>query len=276
MPILPETNIITFGNQKGGVGKTTSVVNVAAALAMNDANVMVIDADPQGNCSSILLKERELRETNSIVDALNATSESLPLSSRACRTFHPALKIIPNSSRCMLWEREVANTPQAVLGLRQLIENDQGLAKYDYILIDTPPTLGVMMNNALMASDFVIVPVPPSDQFALDGLVTFFNLIQNIRNRNNDLKLLGIVFTRYDQNWGASKKNLEKIETYFVQLKINVFQTRIHNCPEVDLAHMARLTLFETEEISVCAEEYSQLSEKISAMLRDVRQKATR
>ncbi len=275
MPILPKTHIITFGNQKGGVGKTTSVINTAAALAMDGADVLVIDADPQGNSSTILLQEKELRDDHSLVSALDAVSERLPLSSRACRTSHPTLKIIPNSSKCMLWERKVANTTLAMIGLREMIERDQGLTEYDYILIDTPPTLGVMMNNALMASDFVVVPVPPSDQFAMDGLVTFFNLVQNIRRHHSGLKLLGILFTKYNSDWGESKTNIKKLRNRFAQIGINFFPTTIHACPEVDHANMVRHSLFETDVLSLCAEEYRRFAAEIKSIIIQHAEKTT-
>lgn len=272
MSIVPETTIIAFGNQKGGVGKTTSVVNVATSLAMQGANVLVIDADPQGNSSTILLEDQKLRETNSLTDALSAQPGSSPLSSLACKTFHPSLGIIPNSSRCMLWERKVANSTEAVLGIRRLLEEDQKLSEYEFILIDTPPTLGVMMNNALMASDYVVIPLPPSDQFALDGLASFLNLVQSIRSRNNKLKLLGIIITKYDPTWGDSKENLKKIKAYFTKIGINVFSNIIHNSPEIDLSHKARSTLFETQDMPICAQEYSQLTQELYTIVRNVRQ----
>jgi len=273
MSIIPETSIITFGNQKGGVGKTTSVVNVAASLAVQGARVLVIDADPQGNCSSIFIHDHKLKVSKSLDTSLRAPVGSIPLSSIACKTFHPALQVIPNSSQCMLWEREVANTSDAVWGLRHRIEGDPELGIYDYILIDTPPNLGVMMNIALVASNYVIVPVPPSDQFALDGLATFLNLIQNIRNQRISVKLLGLLLTKYNPEWANSEKNMENIKAYFSRIGINVLLPVIHDCPEVPQSHKARITLAEMEEQFICKDEYSQLAEKISSILKNVRMK---
>ncbi len=225
--------------------------------------MLVIDADAQANSSSILLQNMQLRETHSLVDALTDTNGTKQLSQIACATSIPNLQIIPNTARCMLWEREVAKKAEAIFGIDMAIKRDSGLRKYDFIIFDTPPNLGTMMNNALMASDFIIIPIPPSDQFALDGMASFLKLIGSIRKYNKRLKLLGIMICKYDENWGQSANNLQKIETYFAKLGIHVFRSRIHNSPEIDIANMHRQTLFESQQLNTSAKEHALLSMEI-------------
>jgi chromosome partitioning protein len=130
-----------------------------------------------------------------------------------------------------------------------------------------------MMNIALVASNYVIVPVPPSDQFALDGLATYLNLIQNIRSQQIPVKLLGLLITKYNPEWAKSEKNLENIKTYFSRIGINVLLPVIHDCPEVPLSHKSRMTLTEMEEQFPCKDEYAKLAEKITSILKNVRMK---
>ena len=180
--------IITFGNRKGGVGKTTTVINLASSLANCGKKVLIIDTDPQANCSSILLNNYGDRKSRSLINALEAPNGEVLLSSVACDTYHKSIKIVPNVTRCMLWERKVAQQSDAVIGIKRLVYQDESLREYDFIFLDTPPTLGVMMNNALMVSNYVIIPIPPSDKFALDGLAAYLNLIGAMRKYNNQLK----------------------------------------------------------------------------------------
>lgn len=250
---------ITIGNRKGGVGKTTTVINLASYLANIGAKVLIIDTDPQANCSSILLQDFADREHRSLINALEAPNGELLLSTVACDTFHPFLQIVPNTPRCMLWERKVAQASDAVMGIKRLVLQDDQIRQYDFIIFDTPPNLGVMMNNALLASDYVIIPVPPSDQFALDGLAAFLNLIGAIRTHNRKLKLLAVLITKYDPSWGKSALHLDQIKKYFFKKGISIFKTIIHNCVEIDLAHVERKPVFEVAPTSSGAKEYEAL-----------------
>lgn len=254
---------ITIGNRKGGVGKTTSVINLASYLAILGKKILIIDTDPQGNCSSILLENFDDRNTHSLIDALEAPAGEGLLSKIACDTYHPGIKIVPNTSRCMLWERKIAQESDAVLGISRLINQDPGLYNYDFIFFDTPPNLGVMMNNALMASDYVIIPIPPSDQFSLDGLAAYLDLIASIRKHNKRLRLLAVLITKYDPDWGNSLHNFIQIKKYFSQKKISIFHTLIHNSPEIDMSHVERKPVIETAPQSDGANEYSALGREL-------------
>ena len=254
---------ITVGNRKGGVGKTTTVINLASYLADAGANVLIIDTDPQINCSSIMLKNFEDRNTRSLISALEAPDGTILLSSVACETYHKRIKIVPNTSRCMLWERQIAQEQDAVMGIRRLIDQDKALKAYDFVLFDTPPNLGVMMNNSLMASDYVIIPIPPSDQFSLDGLAAYLNLIGAIRKHNKLLKLLAVLITKYDPEWGNSSRNLQQIEDYFFSKGVSIFKTQIHNCPEIDMAHVERKPVLMTAPASNGAMDYASLGKEI-------------
>ncbi|HIP37904.1 MAG TPA: ParA family protein [Desulfocapsa sulfexigens] len=254
---------ITLGNRKGGVGKTTSVINLASYLAILGKKILIIDTDPQANCSSILLEDYDDQNTRSLIDALEAPEGEALLSEIACNTHHPRIKIVPNTTRCMLWERKIAQEAEAVIGIRRLINQDPDINKYDFVFFDTPPNLGVMMNNALMASDYVIIPIPPTDQFSLDGLAAYLELIGSIRQHNPNLKLLAVLVTKYDPDWGKSRQNLNQIKKYFSQKGISIFNTLIHTCPEIDMAHVERKTIFESAPRSCGADEYSTLGKEL-------------
>ncbi|MFO7987272.1 MAG: ParA family protein [Desulfatiglandaceae bacterium] len=262
------TEFITIGNQKGGVGKTTTAVNLGDALGREGHRVLVLDADPQGNCTSILLKEIALREQFSLVKALEAPPEEGTLSSMACSTSNDNMDVIPNTIRCMLWERTAANTPDAILGFLRLSNKDKGLNKYDFVVIDTPPNIGTMVNNALMISHYAIMPIPTSDQFALDGLATFLRIIQNIRSQNGKLKLMGVVLTKHDSRANVYVKNRERIIEYFSNKGIHVFGTTIRINVDIDRAHMKRKTIFEFDPTKYGAKDHMSLAKEVVQIVR--------
>jgi len=261
-------HIITIGNQKGGVGKTTTTLNLADALGRKGLQVLVIDADPQGNCTSILLKEIALREQFSLVKALEAPVGETDMSSMACSTSNDNVDIVPNTIRCMLWERTAANTPDSILGFLRLTRNDKGLQKYDFVLIDTPPNIGCMVNNALMISDYAIIPIPTSDQFALDGLATFLRILQNMRSQNGKLKLMGVLLTKYDSRANIYVKNRDRIINFFDAKGINVFETTIRINIDIDRAHMKRKTIFEFDPSKYGAKDHAALAEEVIEIVR--------
>ncbi len=264
---------LTVGNRKGGVGKTTTVINLASYLASIGAKVLIIDTDPQANCSSILLNDFDDRNNRSLIDALEALNGEILLSSLACDTYHEFIKIIPNTSQCMLWERQVAKHSDAVMGIKRLIDQDARMDTYDFIIFDTPPNLGVMMNNSLMASDYVIIPIPPSDQFALDGLAAYLNLIGSIRQHNHNLKLLAVLITKYDPAWGNSAWNLNQIKKYFINKGISLFTTHIHNCAEIDMAHVERRPVLISAPKSSGAAEYESFGMELIDILEAIYRK---
>jgi chromosome partitioning protein len=258
---------ITLGNRKGGVGKTTSVINLASYLAILGKKILIIDTDPQANCSSILLKNFTDRDTHSLVTLLEAPADTARISQAVCETYHDNIKIIPNTTRCMLWERNIGQNADAVLGIKRLLQKDSGVQHYDFVLFDTPPNLGAMMNNALMASDYVVIPIPPSDQFSLDGLAAYLDLIQGIRKHNQHLKLLAVLITKYDPNWGNSASNLSQIQEYLSQRGISIFHSHIHNCPEIDMAHVSRQPIFEYAPNSISANDFAAFGKELLEVL---------
>ena len=145
--------------KKGGVGKTTTTVNMAAGLAELGKKVFVIDADAQANTSKILLQQMELRETRNVPEVLSDPNGGL-FSAAACPTNYPNIMIVPNHIKCLLWEEQVRGSVDGILGFKRIFHKDKALQEYDYIVLDTPPNLGVMINNALMISNYVIIPVP--------------------------------------------------------------------------------------------------------------------
>lgn len=181
---------ITIANQKGGVGKTTTVVNIAAGLAEKGKKVLCIDLDPQGNLSDYLGYDFE--GTHTIVDVLKGQAN---LSECVVSAKNEPIDYIPADITLATADMFLAQTMCREQILRKAIASDENIKKYDYILIDCLPSLGILVTNALAAADGVIVPVQVQ-KFALNGIVQFedvFNLVKD--NINPELELLGILET---------------------------------------------------------------------------------
>lgn len=255
--------IITVGNQKGGVGKTTTVINLSDALGRLGKKVLVIDADPQSNTTSVLLKRVELRDTFNLLKVLDSTDLDMTFSAAACATSQENVMIVPNTIHCLVWEQKVLNQLEAILGFDAVIERDEKLNEYDFVLIDTPPNLGAMVNNALMVSDYVLVPVPTSDQFALDGFGTYASNILKFATRNRNLKILGALLTKYDARSPAYKANKKGIVQFFQAKKIPIFETIIRINVDIDKAHQKRKTIFELDPGKPGAQDYMALAQEV-------------
>jgi len=210
--------VLAIANQKGGVGKTTTSMNLAAALGVLEKKVLVIDADPQANATSGLgFDPRNI--TNGIYECLinEVEPKDIILTSSS-----PNLDLIPAHIDLVGAEVEMINLPNREKMMRMAI--DKVKDNYDFIIIDCSPSLGLITINALTASDAVIIPVQ-CEYFALEGLGKLLNTIKIVQTRlNNDLAIEGILLTMYDTRLRLSNQVVDEVKTHFQDL---VFDTII-------------------------------------------------
>ena len=220
MSIFQNTKIISITNQKGGVGKTTTAINLATALATIDKKVLVIDFDPQGNASTGLGIEQNERSQ----DIYPLLFEKNSFNELIKQTKIKNLDVIPASIDLSAAEIDLANMEEKTLKLRSLFEKNQFLSKYDYILIDCPPALGFLTLNSLCASDSVMIPLQ-CEFFALEGVSHLMNTIQLVQqNFNKELEIEGVLLTMYDRRNKLSELVEKDVRSCFGEL---VFKTII-------------------------------------------------
>ncbi|HNV50213.1 MAG: AAA family ATPase [Bacteroidales bacterium] len=211
--------VIAIANQKGGVGKTTTAINLSAGLAVLEYKTLLVDADPQANSTSGLGHDpRNIQ--NSIYECI---IDDLDPSRSILHTSTPNLDIIPAHIDLVGAEIEMINMPNREKMMRRVINKIKD--DYEFIIIDCSPSLGLITVNALAAADSVIIPVQ-CEYFALEGLGKLLNTIKIVQTRiNPDLDIEGILLTMYDSRLRLAKQVVEEVRTHFQQM---VFNTIIH------------------------------------------------
>lgn len=207
--------VIAIANQKGGVGKTTTAINLAASLAAIEHPTLIIDIDPQSNTTSGLGIESK-NVTNSIYEVMVGGVEA---GDAIRETELPFLDLIPSHINLVGAEIEMIDREQRE---RILQKAAQGLSeKYDFVIIDCPPSLGLLTINALTASDSVIIPVQ-CEYFALEGLGQLLNTIKIVRQHlNTELEIEGVLLTMYDTRTRLSEQVAEEVRKYFDERVFN-------------------------------------------------------
>lgn len=246
--------IIAFANQKGGVGKTTTCINVAAYMALMDKKVLILDVDPQGNATSGvgITKTKELKTIYDLIGGDGEYDEVIQ------PTAIKNLFIIPSTIDLAGAEVELVQIPQREHVIKRVLDEIKG--SYDYILIDCPPSLGLVTINSLTAADSVIIPIQ-CHFFALEGLTQLMNTIKLIKfHLNPNLDIEGVVLTMKDKRYNLTNQVSNEIIKYF---KNKVYVTTIPNNIRLAEAPSHGLPVALYDPTSKGAEAYLSLAEEI-------------
>ena len=248
------SNILAFSNQKGGVGKTTSAVNVALSLAVSEIKTLLIDLDPQANATTGL-SELVVEEKNNIYDVILGNKN---VKNCITKTSFSHLDIIRSTNDLVGAEIELVGVMAREYQLKKAVKNIE--KKYDIIIIDCPPSLGLLTINALTASSAIVIPIQ-CEYYALEGLGQLLNTVRLVqRHLNKKLEITGILMTMYDGRLNLSKQVVEEVNSFF---KEKLFKTFIHRNVRLSEAPSFGKPALLYDANSTGAQNYMTLTEEI-------------
>ena len=247
---------IAVANQKGGVGKTTTSVNLAAALASHGQRILLVDLDPQGNATSAVLGA-EVEERRSLYHAIVG---EVPATELIIPTRFKNLSTIPATLEMAGAEAEVARLDDHNKQIRKALATIRAENKFDYAILDCPPSLGVLMTNALVAADELLVPIQ-CEYYALEGLGLLMQVMNLLRNGgdNPGLTISGLVLTMFDSRTNLNQAVVKDVRDHFQEV---VFDTVIPRSVRFGEAPSFGRTIFEHDPAGAGALSYAALAEE--------------
>jgi chromosome partitioning protein len=248
--------IIAITNQKGGVGKTTTAINLGASLAANDLPVLVVDSDPQGNTTSGL----GIEKTPEIRTLYHALLGGVPISEVICRTDCDGLDLVPADKNLVAANLDLIDVDLREFVLKKLLDSVRD--RYRYILVDCPPALDLLTLNALVAADSVLIPIQ-CEFFALEGVSQLMDTVDKVRESfSHPLQIEGILLTMYDERTNLTRQVADDLRDFFTN---EVFDTVIPRSIRLAEAPSYGKPILMYDPRSRGAESYIKLAKEILA-----------
>ncbi|GAA5495398.1 sporulation initiation inhibitor protein Soj [Rubritalea halochordaticola] len=247
--------VVAIANQKGGVGKTTTAISLSAALAEKGQRILLLDLDPQANATSGIGIEPDSEGSMYYPLLGDATIQEKIIPTRL-----ENLSIVPSGMDLAGVEIELARRDDHLTALRQLLNELKEQASYDYVILDTPPSLGVLMTSALAAADEILIPLQ-CEWFGLEGLAKIVHVIEQIRESGAapELKLEGILMTMFDGRTNLSRQVVEEVSNYFPE---QLYENVIPRTIRIGEAPSHGITIFEHDPTGSGSRSYRAVAEE--------------